>query len=219
MEPKPEERISWFPVPRESELPENLRGLFSKARQKPGFVPNVFRVYSFRPERLSAWFSHYKQLHEPTENLDAGEREMIAVAVSMANGCLYCLVAHGAALRDALGDPILGDRITLDYKRAGLNAKHTAILNFAVRLTKTPLDCLESDLEHLRSQPRACFQIANITHWRGRPSSCKKGAASEKCHQFSGNTSHQKWRTWYVYLAPAGDPYSFHCDYASGSGL
>jgi alkylhydroperoxidase family enzyme len=50
---------------------------------------NVFRVYSFRPERLSAWFSHYKQLHEPTDNLSAAEREMIAVAVSMANGCLY----------------------------------------------------------------------------------------------------------------------------------
>jgi uncharacterized peroxidase-related enzyme len=80
----PEERISWFPVLPETDLPENLRGLFSKARQRLGFVPNVFRVYSFRPERLSAWFSHYKQLHEPTENLNAAEREMIAVAVSMA---------------------------------------------------------------------------------------------------------------------------------------
>ncbi|MCT7452074.1 peroxidase-related enzyme, partial [Escherichia coli] len=89
--------ISWFPVPDESELPEDLQGLFRKARERLGFVPNVFRAYSFRPERLSAWFNHYKQLHEPTENLDAAEREMIAVAVSMANGCLYCLVAHGAA--------------------------------------------------------------------------------------------------------------------------
>ncbi len=149
MEPKSEERISWFPVPLEAELPENLRGLFSKARQRLGFVPNVFRVYSFRPERLSAWFSHYKQLHEPTENLSAAEREMIAVAVSMANGCLYCLVAHGAALREALEDPILADRITLDYKRAGLNKKQMAILDFAVRLTKTPLECLESDLDGL----------------------------------------------------------------------
>jgi uncharacterized peroxidase-related enzyme len=151
MQTTTEERISWFPVPNESELPENLRGLFAKARQRVGFVPNVFRVYSFRPERLSAWFGHYKQLHEPTENLNAAEREMIAVAVSMANGCLYCLVAHGAALREALGDPILADRITLDYQRAGLNAKHTAILDFAVKLTTTPLDCLECDLQRLRS--------------------------------------------------------------------
>ncbi|MEW6635366.1 MAG: peroxidase-related enzyme [Actinomycetota bacterium] len=142
--------ISWFPVPEERELPENLRGLFRKARERLGFVPNVFRAYSYRPERLSAWFDHYRQLHEPTENLDAAEREMIAVAVSMANGCLYCLVAHGAALREALGDPILADRITLDYRRAGLDERRTAILDFAVKVTKEPLECSPKDLERLQ---------------------------------------------------------------------
>ena len=142
--------ISWFPVPEEDELPENLRGLFNKARETVGFVPNVFRAYSYRPERLSAWFDHYKQLHEPTENLDAAEREMIAVAVSMANGCLYCLVAHGAALRAALGDPILADRITLDYRRAGLDERLTAILDYATKVTEHPLDCTPEDLTRLQ---------------------------------------------------------------------
>src|ERR671932_1540785 len=110
--------MSLFPVPDEVELPEGLQGHFRKAREAVGFVPNVFRAYSYRPERLSAWFAHYRQLHEPTPNLDAAEREMIAVAVSMANGCLYCLVAHGAALSEALGDPILADRIKWDHRRA-----------------------------------------------------------------------------------------------------
>lgn len=145
-----EEQISWFPVPAEGQLPESLQGLFRKARERVGFVPNVFRVYSFRPERLSAWFGHYKQLHEPTENLNAAEREMIAVAVSMANGCLYCLVAHGAALRQALGDPIQADRITLDYKRAGLDAKMEAVLDFAVLLTETPVNASPEDIVHLQ---------------------------------------------------------------------
>jgi uncharacterized peroxidase-related enzyme len=146
-----EEQISWFPVPNEDQLPDGLRGLFNKAKEKLGFVPNVFRVYSFRPERLSAWLAHYKQLHEPTENLNAAEREMIAVAVSMANGCLYCLVSHGAALRTAIGDPIKADRITLDYKRAGLDARMEAVLDFAVKLTRSPHDCLQEDLERLKS--------------------------------------------------------------------
>lgn len=146
-----EEHISWFPVPDEIELPENLQRLFGKARERLGFVPNVFRTMSFRPERLSAWFGHYKQLHEPTENLNAAEREMIAVAVSMANGCLYCLVSHGAALREALGDPIGGDRITLDYRRADLNAKMLAVLDYAVKLTVNPRECSPADLTHLRS--------------------------------------------------------------------
>jgi uncharacterized peroxidase-related enzyme len=142
--------ISWFPVPDEDELPGDLCGLFRKARDKIGFVPNVLRAYSFRPERLRAWFAHYKQLHEPTQNLDAAEREMIAVAVSMANGCLYCLVAHGAALREALGDPILADKITLGHRRAGLDERRTAILDFAVKVTERPLECDPEDLERLK---------------------------------------------------------------------
>ena len=146
-----EEPISWFPVPAEDQLPESLQGLFKKAKEKVGFVPNVFRVYSFRPERFSAWFAHYKQLHEPTANLSAAEREMIAVAVSMANGCLYCLVAHGAALRQTLGDPIQADRITLDYKRAGLEAKMEAVLDFATLLTESPIEAAPEDIEHLQS--------------------------------------------------------------------
>ena len=145
------EEISWFPVPPEDELPENLRKLFAKAREGLGFVPNVFRVMSYRPERLSAWFAHYKQLHEPTEHLNAAEREMIAVAVSMANGCLYCLVSHGAALREALGDPVQGDRITLDYTRAGLSAKMLSVLDYAVKLTVEPRECSRADIEHLKS--------------------------------------------------------------------
>jgi uncharacterized peroxidase-related enzyme len=157
--------ISWFPVPEESELPEDLQGLFRKARENLGFVPNVFRAYSFRPERLSAWFNHYRLLHEPTDELSAAEREMIAVVVSMENGCLYCLVAHGAALREALGDPILADRITLDYRRAGLDERLTAILDYAVKITKEPLECSPDDLDHLKSfglSDVACWDIAEI---------------------------------------------------------
>jgi hypothetical protein len=44
--------ISWLPVPEETGLPDNLRNLFRKAREKTGFVPDVFKAYSFRPERL-----------------------------------------------------------------------------------------------------------------------------------------------------------------------
>ncbi len=146
------ERISWFPVPDESELPEGLQGLFRKARERIGFVPNVFRTYAYRPERLSAWFAHFRMLHEETEGLSEAEREMIAVVVSMANGCLYCLVAHGAALREAWGDPVMADRITLDWRRAeGLTARQRAICAFAEKLTLKPVESTEEDLEALRA--------------------------------------------------------------------
>ena len=145
------DRISWFPVPDEADLPPDLQGLFAKARERIGFVPNVFRTYAFRPERLSAWFAHFRMLHEETPGLSAAEREMIAVVVSMANGCLYCLVAHGAALREAWGDPVMADRITLDWRRAGgLSDRQRAICAMAERLTLTPLECTEAELDELR---------------------------------------------------------------------
>src|ERR1700735_2431771 len=137
---------SWFPVPADEELPESLQGLFAKARERLGFVPNVFRVYAFRPERLSAWFSHFRQLHEPTDGLSAADREMIAVVVSSANGCLYCLVAHGAALREALGDPVLGERISYDWRRAGLDPKRQAICAYAEPLSRSPREVHRDDL-------------------------------------------------------------------------
>jgi len=140
---------SWFPVPEESELPERLQGLFAKSREKLGFVPNVFRAWAYRPERLSAWFEYFRSLHVPSEHLDAADRELIAVVVSQANGCLYCLVAHGAALRVELGDPVLGERIAFDWRRCGLDGRRTAICAYAEKLTLTPREISKADLDGL----------------------------------------------------------------------
>jgi uncharacterized peroxidase-related enzyme len=143
--------ISWYPVLEDHELPEDIAKLFAKAEQNLGFVPNVFRSMTFRVEHFRAWFSHFKQLHVPSDNLSAADREMIAVVVSMANGCLYCLVAHGAALRDALGDPVVADRITLDWRRAGLDERRTAICAYAEKITREPTRTTQADIDHLVS--------------------------------------------------------------------
>ncbi len=145
-------RAAWFfPLPAEGELPERLQSLFGKARQRLGFVPNVFRCYSYRPERFSAWFTHYQQLHEPTENLSAADREMIAVVVSSYNRCTYCIVSHGHALRVALGDEVLADYIVTNWRQADLDERRYAICQFAEKLTAEPNHMTEGDLAHLES--------------------------------------------------------------------
>lgn len=148
-------RATWFfPPADESQLPERLQGLFAKAREAVGFVPNVFRAYSYRPERFSAWFGHYKQLHEPTENLDAADRELIAVVVSAYNRCTYCVVSHGHALRVALGGTaeaqVLADYLATNWRHAGLDPRRTAICEFAEKLTARPAEMAETDLKRLR---------------------------------------------------------------------
>src|SRR6476659_1610895 len=148
--------IAWFcDVPDESTLPDRIQSLFAKARERIGFLPNVFANYSYRPERFSAWFGHYHQLHEPTEHLDEADREMIAVVVSAYNRCTYCIVSHGHALRVALGGDraagVLADYIATNWRHAGLDARRTAICEVAEKLTARPHEMTEADLAGLRA--------------------------------------------------------------------
>ena len=143
--------ISWFPVAEDDELDDFARGLFAKAHERLGHVPNVFRAYAWRGERFERWQRYFSSVMRPSETLGAAEREMIAVAVSMGNGCLYCLVAHGAEVREHLG-PILGDQVTLDWKRAPLGERHRAMLAYAEKVATDPRECTREDVDALRAQ-------------------------------------------------------------------
>lgn len=159
------ERVSWLALPDEADLDPDLKKLFGKARENLGFVPNVFVAYMVRPEHFRRWFSHFRELMQGQSDLTQAEREMISVVVSSENQCLYCLVSHGADLRQLLADEILGDRITLDYRRAGLDERTTAMLDFAVKITNSPVECAEADVERLREagfSDEAIFDIAEI---------------------------------------------------------
>ena len=138
-------RISHFPAGDESKLSPEIQALYAKCREKLGFVPNVFLAYQWRPSRLAAWMNHFDAVMEPTESLPAAEREMIAVAVSMANACSYCLVAHGYSVRKLTRDPVNGDLITLDYKRAEVTPRQRAMLDFAMKVSVEASKITEQD--------------------------------------------------------------------------
>jgi uncharacterized peroxidase-related enzyme len=144
------ESISWFPVADRSTLAPETQALFAQLEEKLGFVPNVFRAFAWRGARFDKWRAHFEDLMQPTPGLGKAEREMISVVVSMQNQCLYCLAAHGFAVRALLKDPVLGDRITLDYRRAGLNERQMAMLDWAVKITLDPVTCEEGDVDDLR---------------------------------------------------------------------
>jgi len=145
-----DERISWFPVPDEQDMAADVRALCDKARENTGVVPNVFRVYAWRPERFLKWFAHFRDVMRESSGLSAADRELIGVVVSAENRCLYCLIAHGAELRKLLGDAILAGAIAVDYRRAGLDAKPRAMCDFAVKLTRSPSAIEEADVQRLR---------------------------------------------------------------------
>jgi len=161
----PSPPLSWLDVPQGEDIDPALQKLFARAAEVLGFVPNVFRGYTIRPTHFRPWFDHFRALMEGESELSRAEREMICLAVSSENHCLYCLVAHGAELRGLLGDPVLGDQITLDWRRAGLDARTEAMLAYAVKITNRPVDCSAADIAHLRSHgfsDEAIFDIAEV---------------------------------------------------------
>jgi len=144
-----EQHISWFPLVDEPDMAPEVRALCDKAREKTGVVPNVFYVYAWRPDRFLKWFAHFRDVMRESTGLSAADREMIGVVVSAENRCLYCLIAHGAELRQLLGDTVLADTIAVDYRRAPLDARRRAMCDFAVKLTRSPSEISERDLEGL----------------------------------------------------------------------
>jgi len=138
-------------VPEEQTLPEDMQTYFAKCREKLGLVPNVLRSYSFDERKFRAFTGFYNELMLGESGLDKLEREMIAVVVSAANRCHYCLTAHGQAVRHLSGDPALGEALVMNYRAAALSLRVRAMLDFAWQLTVTPELIEEDDRAALRA--------------------------------------------------------------------
>jgi uncharacterized peroxidase-related enzyme len=132
------------------ELTPEMAAYFAKCEEKLGFVPNVLKAYAFDMPKLSAFVAMYNDLMLAPSGLSKLEREMIAVAVSAHNRCYYCLVAHGAAVRQLSGDPTLGELMVMNYRAARLSERERGMLDFAVKLTAEPWLIGEEDRARLR---------------------------------------------------------------------
>jgi uncharacterized peroxidase-related enzyme len=142
-----------------AELSPDMVAYFAKCEEKLGFVPNVLKAYAFDSAKLSAFVAMYNDLMLAPSGLSKLEREMIAVAVSAHNRCYYCLVAHGAAVRQLSDDPPLGELMAMNYRAARLSKRERAMLDFAVKLTAEPWLVEEEDRAQLR---RAGFSERDI---------------------------------------------------------
>src|SRR5688500_20188654 len=116
----PTHPISRFPVPALADLPEDVRTKILEVQEKAGFVPNVFLAFAHRPDEFRAFFAYHDALLLHPSNLSKGEKEMIIVATSGANRCLYCVVAHGAILRIYEQAPMLADQLAVNYLKADI---------------------------------------------------------------------------------------------------
>jgi uncharacterized peroxidase-related enzyme len=145
-----DERLTWLRVPAEDELPPGVLELWQPSLEKLGFVPNVLRLYALRPDNLLAWNAWYDVAMKGESGLTKAEREMIAVVVSVANDCAYCMAAHGAALRKLTKDPALADAVAAGHTSAPVEPRVRAMLEYARKLTLRPTEMTEADVVALR---------------------------------------------------------------------
>ena len=132
------------------ELPPEVHELWAPSLEKLGFVPNVLRAYALRPSHLLAWNTWYEEAMKGDSGLTKAEREMIAVVVSVANECRYCIAAHSAALRKLTKDPALADQIAADHRAADISDRMKVALDYSLKLTTSPQSMVETDVQALR---------------------------------------------------------------------
>jgi uncharacterized peroxidase-related enzyme len=142
--------ISRYPVPRLAELPDDIRARILEVQEKAGFVPNVFITLAHRPDEFRAFFAYHDALMLKECGLTKAEREMIVVATSGANDCLYCIVAHGALLRIYAKHPLVADQVAVNYRKADITARQKAMLAFAMKVALRSAEIEDADFAALR---------------------------------------------------------------------
>ena len=141
--------VSRYPVPSLAALPEDIRARIVEVQDKAGFVPNVFLTLAHRPDEFRAFFAYHDALMLKEGGLSKAEREMIVVATSGANDCLYCIVAHGAILRVYAKDPYLADQVAANYRKADITPRQKAMLGFALKVATASNEIDDGDFAAL----------------------------------------------------------------------
>ena len=143
--------ISRYPVPKLEDLPDDIRARMLEVQEKAGFIPNVFLTLAHRPDEFRAFFAYHDALMLRDSGLTKAEREMIVVATSGANDCLYCIVAHGAILRLYAKDPFIADQVAANYRKADITERQKVMLEFALKVALRAAELVEADYAKVRS--------------------------------------------------------------------
>ena len=143
--------ISRYPVPPLEDLPEDIRARMLEVQQKAGFIPNVFLTLAHRPDEFRAFFAYHDALMDKEGGLTKAEREMIVVATSAANDCLYCIIAHGAILRIYAKNPLVADQVAANYRKADISPRQKAMLAFAMKIATQSETVADADFPALHA--------------------------------------------------------------------
>ncbi len=154
--------ISRYPVPELASLDADIRARIESVQEKAGFIPNVFLTLAHRPAEFRAFFDYHDALMLKEGGLTKAEREMIVVATSAVNDCHYCVIAHGAILRIYAKDALVADQVAVNYRKADIADRQKAMLDFAVKVSRSPGEVAKEDHEVLAGHGFSAEDIWDI---------------------------------------------------------
>jgi AhpD family alkylhydroperoxidase len=93
--------MATVPLPRDPEADARVRRVFDdiRATRKTDYINNLWRALAFDPPLLQHTWAEVKALMATPTLLDPLTKEMVYIAVSIANSCSYCVHSHTAAAR------------------------------------------------------------------------------------------------------------------------
>ena len=142
--------MAWIKVIDEPEAEGELAKIYTDLIKSRGKLANIMKIQSLNPAAMKAHLDLYQVLMFQTSGLNRAEREMIAVTVSVANQCPYCIHHHAEALNFYWKDHTKLNRFLANFETVELTARQQAMLRYARKLTRHPEAMGEEDIRRLK---------------------------------------------------------------------
>jgi len=141
--------LAWIKVIDEPEAEGRLQKIYQELRRERGKVANIMKVQSLNPPAMEAHMVLYLELMFGESELTREERELVATVVSAENRCEYCMNHHGEALNQYWKAIDKLQKLLQNYKSLPLSKRINGMLDYAVKLTKTPYKVTKADIQYL----------------------------------------------------------------------
>jgi len=154
--------MAWIEVIGEGEAGDELRAVYERIKGARGKLSNIMQAQSLNPRAMAAHLDLYMTLLFDRSGLTRAERELIAVVVSTANGCEYCVSHHAAALQAYWKDEARVEAAIRDYADAALSPRECVMADYAAALTRDPGSVNKEHVSAMRAQGLSDAEILNV---------------------------------------------------------
>ena len=154
----------WIAIAPPEAATGDLKRAYDRIQTTRGRIPDIRAVMAGEPLVVEGMAGFFPENNYACASIDRRLAEMIATVAAVANGSGFGAPAHARQLASITGDPSFSDSILRDYRSAGLSRKERVLLDYVWKLSKTPGEMTEADMEGLCAAGWTDPQIVATVH-------------------------------------------------------